>query len=334
MANYVLKRLLGVLVLFFFTSIIVFTLIQLPPGDFLTTRIEQMKMDGTPLQEGAIENIKREYNLDKPIHMQYIIWIKNIIIKGDFGKSFTYDRPVSEVIGERLLLTIILSVLTILFTWITAFPIGIIAALKQYSWFDYLFSCLGFIGVSIPGFMLALVGIYTIFEHTGVVISGLFSIEYLDKPMSWAKLLDMMGHIWFPILIIGMHGTANLIRTIRGQMLDELGKQYITAAKARGLSNGKLLLHYPVRVAINPMVSTIGWMLPSIVSGESIVAVVINLQTVGPVLLKSLQNQDMYLAGSILLMTSILALLGTLISDILLALLDPRIRIGQGGKNI
>lgn len=332
MSRYILKRLAGMAVLFVLISIFVFILIQLPPGDFLTTRIEQMKMEGTPLQDSVIETIRQEYNLDKPVIVQYFVWMKDILFHGDFGKSFTYDMPVLDVIGDRLLMTTVLSLVTMAFTWVVSFPIGVVAALKQYSWFDYLFSCLGFIGVSIPSFMLALVGIYMIFEHTGVLLTGLFSLEYLDQPMSAAKLLDLLKHIWLPIVIIGVHGTASSIRVIRGQMLDEMGKQYITAAKARGASGAGLLFRYPIRVAVNPMVSTVGWMLPSIVSGESIVAVVLNLQTLGPVLLKALQNQDMYLAGTILLMTSVLSLIGTLLSDILLAALDPRIRIG-GGTN-
>lgn len=330
MLKYILKRLAGMVVLFFFISILVFILIQLPPGDFLTTRIEQMKMEGTPLQESVIQTTMQEYNLDKHIIVQYFLWMKDILLHGDFGKSFSYDMDVTDVIGSRLLMTSVLSLLTMVFVWVVAFPVGVIAALKQYSWFDYLFSCLGFIGVSIPSFMLALVGIYTIFEHTGVLLTGLFSMEFIDQPMSWAKLQDLLRHIWLPILIIGIHGTASSIRVIRGQMLDEMGKQYITAAKARGVCGAGLLFRYPIRVAVNPMVSTVGWMLPNIVSGESIVAVVLNLQTLGPVLLKALQTQDMYLAGSILLMTSILSLVGTLLSDILLAALDPRIRIGGG----
>lgn len=330
MLKYILKRLAGMVVLFFFISILVFILIQLPPGDFLTTRIEQMKMEGTPLQESVIQTTMQEYNLDKPMIVQYFLWMKDILLHGDFGKSFSYDMDVTDVIGSRLLMTSVLSLLTMVFVWVVAFPVGVIAALKQYSWFDYLFSCLGFIGVSIPSFMLALVGIYTIFEHTGVLLTGLFSMEFIDQPMSWAKLQDLLRHIWLPILIIGIHGTASSIRVIRGQMLDEMGKQYITAAKARGVCGAGLLFRYPIRVAVNPMVSTVGWMLPNIVSGESIVAVVLNLQTLGPVLLKALQTQDMYLAGSILLMTSILSLVGTLLSDILLAALDPRIRIGGG----
>ncbi len=328
MGRYVVKRILGAAVLLVAISIIVFALIQLPPGDFLSTHIEQMKMEGTPLQEAEIQNLTREYHLDEPVPVQYLMWVKNIVTKGSLGRSFTYGEQVTEVLADRIAMTVFLSLLTIFFTWLIAFPTGVIAALRQYSWFDYLFSLIGFIGVSIPGFMLALVGVYVIFKTTGFAINGLFSTRFLDQPMSLAKFGDLLGHIWFPVIVIGLHGTASLVRAVRGQVLDELGKQYIVAAKARGVSGARLLFAYPIRVAVNPLISTIGWMLPAIISGESIVAVVLNLQTVGPVLLKSLQTQDMYLAGSILLITGSLTLVGTLISDILLALLDPRIRIG------
>lgn len=332
MGRYILKRMVEILVLFLAVSVLVFVLIQLPPGDFLSTRIEMMRMEGTPMNQSEIDAYTRQYHLDQPVFTQYFYWVRGIVLHGDFGYSFNYDMPVKDVIGSRMLMTIVLSLLTLVFTWIVAFPVGILCAMKQYSWVDYLFSLLGFLGVSIPGFLLALVLMYTIFKTHGVLLSGLFSMEYVDAPWSLAKFQDMLKHVWLPMVIIGVHGTASSIRVIRGQMLDELSKQYLTAAKARGVSGFHLLMRYPVRVAINPMVSTVGWQLPNIFSGESVVSIVLNLQTMGPVLLTALKSQDMYLAGTILLLTSFLSLVGTLISDILLALLDPRIRM-EGGRS-
>lgn len=330
MTAYVLKRLGLAAVLMFLISTIVFILIQLPPGDFVSSRVERMVMEGTPMTDAEIANMRRLYYLDLPIYRQYLRWMGDILLRGFLGRSMLYDMPVNDVIGERVLTTVVLSVLTIGFTWAIAFPIGVVAAVRQYSAFDYVFSFIGFVGVSIPNFLFALVAIYTIFDRTGVVLSGLFSPELVDAPMSWTKLGDLLKRIWLPVLIVGSNGTAVLIRVVRGQMLDELDKLYVTAARAKGLPWKKVLARYPVRVTLNPMVSTIGWTLPSIFSGEAIVAVVLSLQTLGPVFLRALQNQDMYLAGSILLIVSGLSLLGTLISDILLAALDPRIRMGRG----
>lgn len=329
MTAYVLRRLGLAVVLMFLISTIVFILIQLPPGDFVSSRVERMVMEGTPMTDAEIANMRRLYYLDLPIYRQYTRWMSDILFRGFLGRSMLYDMPVNDVIGERVMTTVILSVLTIGFTWAIAFPIGVIAAVRQYSAFDYVFSFIGFVGVSIPNFLFALVAIYTIFDRTGVVLSGLFSPELVDAPMSWTKLADLLKRVWLPVLIVGSNGTAVLIRVVRGQMLDELDKLYVTAARAKGLPWRKVLARYPVRVTLNPMVSTIGWTLPSVFSGEAIVAVVLSLQTLGPVFLRALQNQDMYLAGSVLLIVSGLSLLGTLVSDILLAALDPRIRMGR-----
>jgi len=328
MLSFVGRRILQIIPLLVAISIIVFVIIQLPPGDYLTTYIQQLEMTGTEVSEAQIQLLKNQYHLDKPLYQQYFYWITNILFRGNFGLSFLYNRPVSEVIGERMALTIAISLMTLIFTWLVAVPIGIFSATHQYSVWDYFFTFLGFIGVSVPGFLIALVIVYAIFSKTGVAITGLFSPEYVTAPWGLPKILDMLKHVWLPIIIIGLSGTAGLIRTVRGMMLDELGKQYVITARAKGVPEKRLLFKYPIRVAVNPIISTIGWLLPSIISGESLVSIVLNIQTMGPVLMKALLSQDMYLAGSFLLITSTLTVIGTLISDILLAWLDPRIRFG------
>ncbi|GIN71819.1 peptide ABC transporter permease [Bacillus sp. J14TS2] len=328
MLNYIGHRVLQLIPLIIAISIISFALIQLPPGDYLTTYINQLELSGTEVSEGTIMSLQRQYGLDKPIYTQYFIWIKNIIFHGDFGRSFTWNEPVKDVIGERLGLTIVISILTLILTWIIAIPIGIYSAIRQYSIFDYIFTFIGFIGLAIPNFLIALFVIYTVFVNTGVAITGLFSPEYVSAPWSIDKILDMLQRIWVPVLIIAVSGTAGLIRVMRGMLLDELQKQYVITARAKGVKEKKLLFKYPVRMAINPIISTIGWTLPAIISGEAIVSIVLNLPTTGPMLLEALMNQDMYLAGSFILLLSILTIIGTLISDILLAWLDPRIRFG------
>jgi peptide/nickel transport system permease protein len=262
------------------------------------------------------------------LYDQYFMWIKNILLHGDFGWSMQWNRPVMDVIGERITLTIVVSILTLIFTWCVAIPIGIYTATHQYSLGDYVFTLLGFIGISVPGFLIVLIIVYNVFARTGVAITGLFSPEFIDAPWSWARLADMLKHIWLPMVVIGLSGTAGLIRTMRGMLLDELQKQYVITARAKGVAERALLFKYPVRLAINPMVSTIGWLLPAIISGEALVSVVLNMPTTGPLLLKGLLAQDMYLAGSFLLITASLTVIGTLLSDILLAYLDPRIRFG------
>ncbi|GIN59073.1 MULTISPECIES: ABC transporter permease [Lederbergia] len=328
MLHYIGHRVLQLIPLIIAISIISFALIQLPPGDYLTTYINQLELSGTEVSEGTIMSLQRQYGLDKPMYAQYFIWIKNIVLHGDFGRSFTWNEPVSDVIGERLGLTIVISILTLILTWIIAIPIGIYSAIRQYSIFDYIFTFIGFIGLAIPNFLIALFVIYTVFVHTGVAITGLFSPEYVSAPWSIDKILDMLQRIWVPVLIIAVSGTAGLIRVMRGMLLDELQKQYVITARAKGVKEKKLLFKYPVRMAINPIISTIGWTLPAIISGEAIVSIVLNLPTTGPMLLEALMNQDMYLAGSFILLLSILTIIGTLISDILLAWLDPRIRFG------
>ncbi len=333
MLAYIGRRILQMIPLAIGLSLLIFLIIQLPPGDYITTYIQNLELAGTDVAEAEIERMIHLYRLDKPLHEQYFAWISNIILKGDFGRAMSEaGRPVMELIGERLAMTVTISILTLLFTWIVAIPIGIYSAVKQYSVFDYIATFIGFIGISVPGFLIALIIIYLVFAHTGVAMTGLFSQEYITAPWSWAKVVDGLKHVWLPMVIIGLSGTAGLIRTMRGMMLDELGKQYVITARSKGVPERKLLFKYPVRLAINPMISTIGWLLPGIISGEALVSIVLNLPTTGPLLMQAFLAQDMYLGASFLLITSMLTLVGTLISDIALAWLDPRIRFGAVGE--
>ena len=328
MAGYIGRRVLQIIPLLFALSVIIFIVIQLPPGDYLTMYMQQLRNVCAAVSESEIANLTQLYALDRPIYEQYYRWITNILLRGDFGMSFQWNRPVAELVGERLLLTMSISIATLLFTWIVSLPIGIYSATHQYSLGDYALTFIGFIGISLPGFLIALVIMYSVFAVTGTAITGLFSPQFIAAPWSWAKIEDALKHVWLPMVIVGLSGTASLIRTMRAMMLDELQQQYVTTARARGVKERKLLFKYPVRLALNPMISTIGWLLPTIVSGEALVSIVLNMPTTGPMLLQSLLAQDMYLAGSILLITSTLTVIGTLLSDILLAWLDPRIRFG------
>ena len=280
------------------------------------------------MDEAEVEALRKRYNLDEPIYVQYLKWMSRLV-RGDFGMSFEWNRPVKQLIGERILLTTIISLVTLLFTWALAIPIGIYSAVKQYSWGDYAFTFLGFIGLATPNFLLALICMYVGYSVFGISAGGLFSAAYQNAPWSVGKFMDLFAHLWIPVIVIGTAGTAGLIRVMRANLLDELRKQYVIAARAKGVPKLKLLLKYPVRVALNPLISTIGWVLPSIVSGAVIVSVVLGLPTTGPLLLRALMNQDMYLAGSMVMMLSALTVIGTLISDLLLLWLDPRIRYEQ-----
>ncbi len=332
MIGYIGRRILQIIPLLIALSIIIFIIIQLPPGDYVSMYVQQLELAGTDVAEAEIQRMINMYHLDRPMYEQYYIWIRNIVLRGDFGRSIQWDMPVKDVIGERLVLTMVVSILTLLFTWAVSIPIGIYSATHQYSFFDYFFTFVGFIGISVPGFLIALVFIYTVFSRTGVALTGLFSQPYVQAPWSMAKILDGMKRIWLPMIVIGLSGTAGMIRTMRGMMLDELQKQYVITARAKGVAERTLLFKYPVRLATNPMISTIGWLLPTIISGEALVSIVLNLPTTGPLLLKALLAQDMYLAGSFLLVTSTLTVIGTLLSDVLLAWLDPRIRFGAVGE--
>lgn len=326
MLRYILQRVLDLIPLLVIISVLAFAIVELPPGDYLTMYIIQLEQSGTQVSEDVIARLTRQYGLDKALYQRYLLWMWNILRHGNFGRSFQWDKPVSEVIGERIALTVVVSLCTLAFVWLVSIPIGIYSATHQYSIFDYLFTFLGFIGMSVPSFLLALILMYMAFTYLDISVTGLFSPDYADAPWSWAKLGDMLQRLWVPVVVIGMAGTASLIRVMRGTMLDELRKPYVTTARAKGISERRLLFKYPVRIAINPMISTIGWLLPSIISGSAIVSIVLNLPTTGPVLLRALMSQDMYLAGSFVMILSALTVIGTLLSDILLAVLDPRIR--------
>jgi peptide/nickel transport system permease protein len=274
----------------------------------------------------AVQQLREQYGLDQPIPIQYVKWIAGMVTRGDFGIAFEMRQPVSQLIWERVWLTVALSLASLVITWLLAFPVGIYSAVKQYSAGDYLFTFLGFVGVSVPAFLLALVVMYIYFRYLGMTLGGLFSSQFGSAHWSWARARDLLQHIWIPVLILAVGGTAELIRIMRANLLDELRKPYVITARAKGLPEWKVLLKYPVRMALNPFVSTIGWTLPALVSGSIILSVVMNLPTTGPMMLRALQAQDMYLAGALILILSVLTILGTLISDILLAWLDPRIR--------
>ena len=326
MLDYILRRTLQIIPLIVVISVLSFAIIELPPGDYVTMRIIELEQTGTRVDEDEIARLTAQYGLDKTLVERYALWAWNIVSRGHLGRSFQWEQPVTQVIGERIALTMAISLLTLVFVWVVAIPIGIYAATHQYSLGDYVFTFFGFIGISVPGFLLALVVIYLAFTQLGISVTGLFSPEYADAPWSIAKLLDMLPRLWVPIVVIGLTGTASLIRVMRSMLLDELRKQYVITARAKGVAERTLLFKYPVRIAINPLISTIGWLLPFIVSGEALVSIVLNLPTTGPVLLRALLFQDMYLAGSLVMILSILTVVGTLISDLLLAWIDPRIR--------
>jgi peptide/nickel transport system permease protein len=308
-------------------SIVTFIIIQLPPGDFLTTLVSSLSSQGETVNQDALDALKRQYGLGEPMYKQYLIWMRNILFHFDFGDSFEYNRPVRDLIGGRMAWTVGISIGSIIVTWLIAFPLGIFSAIRKYTPGDYVMTFFSFLGLAIPEFMLALVLLYVSYKYFGQSVGGLFSPEYIDAGWSLAKFGDLMSHLWIPVLIIGASSTAGLVRIMRANLLDELNRPYVVTARAKGLTEPQLLLKYPVRLALNPFVSTVGWTLPGIISGEAIVAIVLSLPTVGPLLLRSLQSQDMYLAGSIILLTSVLTVIGTLLSDILLAWLDPRIRL-------
>ncbi len=329
MLGYILRRILTMIPTLLVISMLVFVIIQLPPGDYLESHIAELQSQGESVDENKIQFLREQYGLDKPLLHQYWVWLSGML-QGDFGYSFEYDLPVTEVVGDRLFLTIIISIATILFTWMVAFPIGIYSATHQYSWGDYGLSTLGFLGLATPNFLLALVMLYFANVYFGTSIGGLMDPEYIDAPWSIDKLVSILEHLWIPVIVIGTSGTAGMIRRLRANLLDELQKQYVTTGRAKGLPPGKLLTKYPLRVALNFFVADIGNLLPTVISGAEIVAVVMSLPTTGPILLSALQSQDMYLAGSFLMFLAVLTVVGVLVSDIALALLDPRVRLGGG----
>jgi peptide/nickel transport system permease protein len=323
--GFILRRFLWLIPTIFAVSFVAFVIIDLPPGDYITTYIAQIQASGQTVDQEFIDAMRDRYGLDQSIFVRYWKWFSNVL-QGDFGMSLEWNMPVTTLIWERLQLTLLLSITTLIFTWLVALPIGIYTAVRQYSLADYIFTFIGFIGLAIPNFLLALILMYFSFKYFNTSIGGLFSPEFVDTPWSFERVLDLLEHLWIPVIILGTAGTAELIRVMRANLLDELRKPYVITARARGLQEWKVILRYPVRVALNPFVSTVGWVLPTLISGSIIVAVVLSLPTTGPLLLRALLSQDMYLAGAFILILSILTIAGTLISDLLLAWLDPRIR--------
>ena len=327
MVAFVVRRILVMIPTLVLISIVSFIIIQLPPGDYLTSHIARLSETGQIVDDAEIASLKKRYGLEQPMFVQYLKWIWGVL-RGDLGQSFEWNMAVNKLIWERILLTVIISFATLLFTWAVSIPIGIYSATHQYSLFDYSFTFIGFIGLATPNFLLALVLMFVAWAYFGHSVGGLFSPEYVEAAWSFAKALDLLKHLWIPVVVVGTAGTAGLIRIMRGNLLDELRKQYVITATAKGLPETRLLFKYPVRVAINPFVSTVGWLLPELISGAIIASVVLSLPTTGPLLLGALRSQDMFLAGAFVLILSWLTVLGTLISDILLALVDPRIRFG------
>lgn len=361
MVQVILRRVVWMIPTLLLISFISFAIIQLPPGDYLTSYVSALEEMGQTVAEEEVAALEKRYNLNQPFLVQYLKWFNNLMFFGferqadgeylwvtakdgtksfnwpvfkwpDLGMSFEWDEPVGELIGQRVVLTSVISIFTLLFTWAIAIPIGIYSAVRQYSVGDYVFSFIGFIGLATPNFLLALIFMYLGYTVFGVSAGGLFSAEYQNAAWSWAKFGNLIAHIWIPVVVIGTAGTAGLIRIMRGNLLDELRKQYVMTAQAKGLGRIKTLLKYPVRVALNPLISTVGWYLPELVSGAVIVAVVLGLPTTGPLLLRALMNQDMYLAGSMVMLLAFLTIIGTLISDLLLLALDPRIRYEGRGE--
>ncbi len=326
MLSYIARRFLLALVTIWAISVLSFVVIQLPPGDYVTAYTAQMSSTGTIVTRQEVEALRKQFGLDKPLHVQYIKWVGQIA-RGNFGMAMEYGRPVLEVIGDRLWLTVAVSVAAVIFTWVVALPIGIYSAVRQYSIGDYLFTFIGFIGVAIPSFLLALIVMYLGFKYFNANVGGLFSAEYQLEPWSVNKVLDLLKHLPLPAIVLGLAGTAQLVRIMRANLLDEVRKPYVVTARAKGLSETRVIMKYPVRAALNPFASTIGYLFPFIVSGSIIVSLVLSLPTVGPLLLKALLAQDMFLAGTIMLLLGIMTVIGTFISDLLLMWIEPRIRI-------
>ena len=326
MLGYIVRRFFLAIMTVWAVSVLSFVIIQLPPGDYVTSYIATLSASGNLVSEQEAENMRIQYGLDQPIYIQYLKWMR-LIAQGNFGIAMEWRMPVIEVIGDRLTLTVIVSLAAILFTWAVALPIGMYSAVRQYSLSDYLFTLIGFFGLAIPGFMLALLVMYLSFTLFNANIGGLFSPAYLEAPWSLDRLWDLVKHLPVPAIVLGLAGTAQLVRIMRANLLDELGKPYVVTARARGLSEWRLILKYPVRVALNPFASTVGYLLPYVVSGSIIVSLVLSLPTVGPLLLKALIAQDMFLAGTIVLLLGIMTVIGTFLSDLLLLWIDPRIRL-------
>ena len=331
MFRYFVQRLLVMIPTLIVISIAIFAIIQAPPGDWIETYINELQSQGEAVDPAKIEFLRRTYGLDLPFYMQYLKWAGGLL-QGDLGFSFSHSLPVNEVVGDRLSLTVVVSLASILFVWVVSFPIAVYSAVRQYSLGDYFFTFLGYIGLATPSFLIALILLYLAKQYFDVSIGGLMDPRFMNQPWSWDKFQSILSHMWIPVLVIGLPGTAGMIRRLRANLLDELNKQYVVTGRAKGLPPGRLLVKYPLRISLNPFIADIGSLLPELISGSVIVSVVMSLPLTGPMLLDALRSQDMYLAGSFLMFMAFLTVVGVFISDILLALLDPRIRLGAGAS--
>ena len=328
MLSYIIRRVVRAVPQLLLISILAFIIIQLPPGDIVTKQLERLQASGATVDQAQADALRRQYGMDKPMYQRYLLWISKILTKFDFGYSYTFEKPVAQVIMERMGYTFAIALFAHIFTWTVAIPIGIYVAVKQYSIADYIVTFVTFIGLAVPAFFLALIIMYVALTKFGIRTGGLFSQEYLVQPWSWGKFLNLLSNMWLPIILLGTGGVAGTIRTMRAMMLDELRKQYVTVARAKGLSEYKVIVRYPVRLAINPILSGVMWLLPWLFSGGIMVEIVLNLQTAGPALYASLRQQDMYMAGAYIMITGALTAFSAILSDILLAVSDPRIRFG------
>ena len=329
MLSYLVHRILIMIPTLIAISMVIFTIINLPQGNYYTTYIAELQQSGEAVDLAKIQFLEDEYGLNRPLWQQYIYWAFGLL-RGNMGYSFAYNLPVNKVVGDRLFFTFLVSFTTIIFTYVVAFPIGVYSATHQYSWTDHTLTLLGFLGLATPSFLLALVLLYLANVYFGISIGGLMDPQYIDKPWSVSKALSVLAHLWIPVIVIGTAGTAAMIRRLRANLLDELQKQYVVTARAKGVPPLKLLFKYPLRMALNPFISDIGSLLPHVISGAAIVSVVMSLPTTGPMLLDALRSQDMYLAGSFLMFMAFLTVIGVFVSDLALALLDPRIRLQAG----
>jgi peptide/nickel transport system permease protein len=332
MLGYIIRRIVRAVPQMLLVSIMAFIIIQLPPGDIVTRQIQRLQGSGVTVDEAQAAAMRRQYGMDRPMYQRYFLWISNILTKFDFGYSYTFEKPVAQVMTERMLYTFGIALFAHVFTWTVAIPIGIFVAVKQYSIIDYAVTFITFIGLAVPPFFLALIIMYIALTRFGIRTGGLFSQEYMVQPWSWGKFLNLLSNLWLPIVLLGIGGVASTIRTMRAMMLDELRKQYVTVARAKGLSEFRVIMQYPVRLAINPILSSVMWLLPWLFSGGIMVEIVLNLQTAGPALYSSLRNQDMYMAGAYILLTGALTAMSAILSDVLLAISDPRIRLGGVGS--
>ena len=338
MFRYLVHRVLVMVPTLFAVSVLVFVIIQLPPGDYLSNQLAELKAQGEGAALEKIEFLRQQYGFDKPLVEQYAIWVGiwpgdtgfSGLLQGSLGWSFEYGIPVTDVVGDRIWLSFVVAFSTIVFIWVVSFPIGIYSATHQYSVGDYSLTFIGFLGLATPNFLLALVLLYFANVTFGTSIGGLMDDQYIEQSWSWAKVGSVLEHLWIPVIVIGTSGTAGMIRRLRANLLDELHKQYVITGRAKGLPSLKLLIKYPLRMALNPFIADIGNLLPQVISGAAIVSMILSLPTTGPMLLQALKSQDQYLAGSFLMVLSLLTVIGIFLSDLALAALDPRIRLGGG----